>query len=696
MASAEVRRDDNELMEIPPLVPTSELENADDKVIEAVELFEEKHRVLARTAEKVAASMQIGHRREPSICFRKEYPLSVRAVKWNRLFVAEEYDPFAPAIEYNYKPHVRVRRPRQKWHLDGSVWAPRKRNGNSKSYWETKSAMRAVYDADWELARQGHGLEKMIVKCDDDKEWRDSDGNGTHDEVDEVREALWAYAFEIYGAFDYYAVLFSEVENAAGEPDVFNMSFNAYLEFVRQTHLPTKQLKPRDFEVIWVLVNTEERLTKDIDTYNKARHLNRQEFLQVLVHVAVGRFLRGSKGAGEDGCASTDVSEAIEYMCVHHLRGLLPPIALHDANSFRDKYCYNVFTDTVLKKHLVSLRNLYELYCGASSHPSDTLASGSLMSVGEWIAFVEDIGLIASSQVSLFDAKMIFMWARIRGCADYSKKSFIRMRHLFFEDFLEALVRLAAVCALPTDEDIATSGATDAGEYLMTLQETDEHAYKQFLKERKGRWDREPRQRIWRCVDHLVALVAHTVESNVTIKKHCGEVEEADGSISVAEARQFMQRRRSGAELKRRASENMSSDFVKAMEIVKQKLEACLRQVPIFSALSPQQLGVLRDAMVEAPFDDDDYIFEQDDEGDVFYVIISGEVRVVREDPATGEETVLCELGEGSYFGERSLLKGEKRFASIQANTQLQTMCINKTDFEKVLGPLADLVPDQY
>ena len=36
------------------------------------------------------------------------------------------------------------------------------------------------------------------------------------------------------GAFDYYATLFSDNENAAGEPDVFNISLNAYMAMVEQ------------------------------------------------------------------------------------------------------------------------------------------------------------------------------------------------------------------------------------------------------------------------------------------------------------------------------------------------------------------------------------------------------------------------------------------------------------------------------
>eukprot|EP00966_Prymnesium_polylepis_P228094 5278354-Prymnesium_polylepis.1 len=104
-----------------------------------------------------------------------------------------------------------------------------------------------------EVARQSHGLEQMIIKRDDDEAWRDDDGDGIHDEVAEVRDALWHCAHEIYGIFEYFSVLFSDGEDAVGEPSVFDMSFNAFLEFIRKAQLPTKELPMGEFETIWVL-----------------------------------------------------------------------------------------------------------------------------------------------------------------------------------------------------------------------------------------------------------------------------------------------------------------------------------------------------------------------------------------------------------------------------------------------------------
>lgn len=39
----------------------------------------------------------------------------------------------------------------------------------------------------------------------------------------------------------------------------------------------------------------------------------------------------------------------------------------------------------------------------------------------------------------------------------------MQLRHLRFEDFLEAIVRVALACSLPTDYELEEAGAADAG-----------------------------------------------------------------------------------------------------------------------------------------------------------------------------------------------------------------------------------------
>lgn len=52
-------------------------------------------------------------------------------------------------------------------------------------------------------------------------------------------------------------------------------------------------------------------------------------------------------------------------------------------------------------------------------------------------------------------------------------------------------------------------------------------------------------------------------------------------------------------------------------------------------------------------------IFRQGEKGDRFYIVQDGAVTVSKT--TDGERTVLAKLAEGSYFGERALIKDDVR-----------------------------------
>ena len=89
------------------------------------------------------------------------------------------------------------------------------------------------------------------------------------------------------------------------------------------------------------------------------------------------------------------------------------------------------------------------------------------------------------------------------------------------------------------------------------------------------------------------------------------------------------------------------------------------------------------------------YVFDQGDDGDAFYVILTGTADVIR-DEGTAEEKVLVELSDGACFGERALLRSEPRFATVKATSKLRTMSITRRAFEERFGPLSMMVSEQY
>ena len=58
----------------------------------------------------------------------------------------------------------------------------------------------------------------------------------------------------------------------------------------------------------------------------------------------------------------------------------------------------------------------------------------------------------------------------------------------------DAQVRLAAVMALPVDEEIEASGAKDAGDYLISFEACSPKEFAKFVDLSRGHWSKEPRQ----------------------------------------------------------------------------------------------------------------------------------------------------------------------------------------------------------
>ena len=192
---------------------------------------------------------------------------------------------------------------------------------------------------------------------------------------------------------------------------------------------------------------------------------------------------------------------------------MLLALSLQNSNVFRARYCYIEQTAEVLKHATSSIKSLYDRYAEVIQDGSNVLSSSNAMSIGEWLTFVDHIGFFDYRLLTHFEAKLVFLWSRVRAMSDRSNRSEMRLRHLQLKDFMEALVRLSVMVALPTDEDIDQMGFSDAATYVQTMQE-DSAQWDNMLAERAQKWHREPRQKVWRCAHHLLNIIIHLVEDN--------------------------------------------------------------------------------------------------------------------------------------------------------------------------------------
>ena len=111
--------------------------------------------------------------------------------------------------------------------------------------------------------------------------------------------------------------------------------------------------------------------------------------------------------------------------------------------------------------------------------------------------------------------------------------------------------------------------------------------------------------------------------------------------------------------------------------------EPFLKRVPLFSGLSSEELGRVASKMQLLSLPKGAVLFSQGDEGDAFYIITSGQVRLVQT--RRGQESVTALLGRGDAVGELGLLTGEARTVTVKLDTTCEFLKLIRKDFEEIL-----------
>ncbi len=104
-----------------------------------------------------------------------------------------------------------------------------------------------------------------------------------------------------------------------------------------------------------------------------------------------------------------------------------------------------------------------------------------------------------------------------------------------------------------------------------------------------------------------------------------------------------------------------------------------LSDVPLFAGLSKRHLRHIAGLSEEKRFDEGAKLAEEGQSGDVFYVLLEGEAKVVR-----GGRRV-AKLIPGDFFGEIALIDGGPRTATVVATTPLAALAITRKRFRSML-----------
>lgn len=112
-----------------------------------------------------------------------------------------------------------------------------------------------------------------------------------------------------------------------------------------------------------------------------------------------------------------------------------------------------------------------------------------------------------------------------------------------------------------------------------------------------------------------------------------------------------------------------------------------LRAVPLFADLPEEDLARLAAAVEEVTLDVGDLLFSEGESGDRAYVIVDGELDVVK---ITGSrEVLLARRGPGDVIGEMALLDAAPRMASVRAATGVRLLSIPKRSMDELIASSA-------
>lgn len=112
--------------------------------------------------------------------------------------------------------------------------------------------------------------------------------------------------------------------------------------------------------------------------------------------------------------------------------------------------------------------------------------------------------------------------------------------------------------------------------------------------------------------------------------------------------------------------------------------DSVIRGIPFFACLTDDELGELKDILVEKHFSRNKLIFLEEDTQNYMYIILSGKVKVVHLSP-DGKEHILAVHKTGDFFGEMALLDGKTSPATVIAMEDTHIMIMSKKDFEEHL-----------
>jgi hypothetical protein len=106
---------------------------------------------------------------------------------------------------------------------------------------------------------------------------------------------------------------------------------------------------------------------------------------------------------------------------------------------------------------------------------------------------------------------------------------------------------------------------------------------------------------------------------------------------------------------------------------------------PLFKELAVDEMVAVIQGLNLITFESASFIITEGEPGDSLYMLTTGSVKAFKKDPKTKRQVLLGELGEGSFFGEVSILTGKPRTATIVASTYCELLELDRATLDSIV-----------
>ncbi|MEQ8167289.1 MAG: cyclic nucleotide-binding domain-containing protein [Candidatus Eremiobacterota bacterium] len=108
-----------------------------------------------------------------------------------------------------------------------------------------------------------------------------------------------------------------------------------------------------------------------------------------------------------------------------------------------------------------------------------------------------------------------------------------------------------------------------------------------------------------------------------------------------------------------------------------------LTDIPLLRDLTKEERKQIAEITEEITLSKNSFLFRQGDEADSFYIILEGEVEVIKV--FSEKEQKLVNMSKGAIIGEMAFLTETRRTGTIRATEQTKLIKISKDKFKKLM-----------